>query len=166
MSPPTESAVGQLLETLQELPPFQDVVFRGWNDSPRWSSGAGTFVTTGLNATSRDPRVATENFTTTGLYAVLCRTGRAIEQFSADRTAREVALLPSTVLLWGRQVRVGDLPVTIIEEVVLDPQDGPDDHPLADPDDLARAIAGRVQGALQREPVTIGQPGRFVGSWE
>lgn len=151
-----------ILDSLLQLPPFQDVVFRGWNGTDRWSSGAGSFVTTGLTPTSRDPRVASENFTTTGLYAIASRTGRCIEQFSADRVGREVVLLPSTVLVWGRQARVSEVRVTIIEEIVL----GEEGRVFADQEDLERTIAARVLAAVDRPPVEIAQPGRFVGPFD
>ena len=77
---------------------------------------------TALLSTSRDPRVATENFSTEAVYAVLSRTGRSIEPFSAARHEREVVLLPGTVLTLVTRVRVKDLGVTIVEE--FDPSAG------------------------------------------
>lgn len=165
MASSPDSAVERLLETLDGLPAYRGVTFRGWNGTDRWSSGAGSFVTTGLTPTSRDPRVASENFTSTGLYAVVCRTGRAIEQFSADRAAREVVLLPATILLWGRQVRVGDVRVTLVEEVVLGEEQADEDGRWT-PEEIERTVAARVLDAVGRPPVDVGQPGRFVGPFE
>ncbi len=156
------SSVGEVVRTLEKLPPHEDVVFRGWNDTDVWGSGAGSFVTSGLTATSRDPRVASENFTTTGLYAISSRTGRAIEQFSARREEREVVLLPATVLVWGGRVTVGDVVVTLIDEVVLSEATA-GGMPTAE---LERRVAGRVRSALERADVVVGQRGRFVGPFE
>ena len=154
----------ELLEALTKLPPFEDVVFRGWRDSDVWSSGAGSLVTSGVTPTSRDPRVATENFTTTGVYAIAVRTGRAIEAFSAHREEREVVLLPATVLVWRDRARVGDLVVTLIDEVVL--EDVHDDGARRAPADVDEVVAARVRAALARDDVVVAQPGKFVGVLE
>lgn len=161
MSQPTSVAV--LLETLEELPELRDVVFRGWQETDVWSSGAGSFVTTALTSTSRDPRVASENFTTTGLYAVVSRTGRSIEAFSQRREDREVVLLPGTVLVWHKRVRVGDVRVTVVEQVLLDQSHA---QPTWTEEGLDRLIAARVLAAQQRDDVPVAQPGRFVGAFE
>ena len=104
------------LTTLEQLPPHLGVVFRGCDarSHERWAGRA--HVTERLLSTSRDPRVATQNFTTEAVYAILSRTGRAIEQFSAARHEHEVVLLPGTILTLVTRVRVKDLGVTIVEE--------------------------------------------------
>ena len=113
---------GKLLTTLEQLPPHVGVVFRGCEarSHERWAGRA--HVTDRLLSTSRDPRVATENFSTDAVYAVLSRTGRSIEPFSAARHEREVVCLPGTILTLVTRVRVKDLGVTIVEE--FDPSAG------------------------------------------
>ena len=62
--------------TLEQLPPHGGVVFRGCEarSHERWAGRA--HVTEPLLSTSRDPRVATENFSTEAVYAILSRAGR------------------------------------------------------------------------------------------
>lgn len=109
--------------------------------------GAGrAYVTERLVSTSRDPRVATENFTTDAVYAVLSSTGRSIEPFSAARHEREVVLLPGTVL-------------TLVEE--LDP--AAEGEPEVDLAAWQVEIGRAVLEAELREPVPDPIAGKFAG---
>lgn len=149
-----------LLSTLESLPPHEGVVFRGCEarSHERWPGRA--HVTEELLATSRDPRVATENFTTDAVYAILSRTGRAIEQFSAAREEREVVFLPGTVLTLVTRVRVKDLGVTIVEEF--------DPHAEGPPEPVDLGVVGEEIGraileAELRAPVPTPVEGKFAG---
>jgi hypothetical protein len=148
------------LSTLERLPPYTGVVFRGCEarSHERWPGRA--LVTSGLVAASRDPRVATENFTTEAVYAILSRTGRPIEQLSAARHEREVLFLPGTVLTLVTRARVDDLPVTIVEE--FDPHRS-DDEPPVDGHALQVEIGRAVLEARARPPVEPLRPGRLSG---
>lgn len=149
----------KLLFTLEQLPPHLGLVFRGCGarSHERWPGRA--YVTERLVSTSRDPRVATENFTTDAVYAVLSRTGRSIEPFSAARHEREVVLLPGTVLTLVTRVRVKDLGVTIVEE--LDP--AAEGEPEVDLAALQVEIGRAVPEAELREPVPDPIAGKFAG---
>ena len=56
-----------LLETLAKLPPFTGIVFHGVPGIPELSTARWT---RGVTATSRDPRIATENFRTTAIAEI------------------------------------------------------------------------------------------------
>lgn len=149
-----------LLSTLEQLPPHEGVVFRGCDarSHERWPGRAR--VTEALLSTSRDPRVATENFTTDAVYAILGRTGRAIEQFSAARHEREVVFLPGTVLTLVTRVRFKDLGVTIVEEFDPDAEGEPEAVDFAA---LQEEIGRAIREAELRDPVPPANPDKFVG---
>ena len=149
-----------LLATLEQLAPYEGVVFRGCGarSHERWPGRA--YVTEALLSTSRDPRIATENFTTEAVYAVISRTGRPIEQFSAARHEREVIFLPGTIFTLVTRVRVKDLGVTIVEEFV------PEAEGEKAPIDFAAVqeeIGRAVLEAELREPVPPSIAGKFAG---
>lgn len=149
-----------LLSTLESLPPHEGVVFRGCEarSHERWPGRA--HVTEELLSASRDPRVATVNFTTDAVYAILSRTGRAIEQFSAAREEREVVFLPGTIFTLVTRVRFKDLGVTIVEE--FDPHAEGEPEP-GDLDVLQEQIGRAILEAELREPVPTPVEGKFVG---
>lgn len=156
-----------LLATLEQLPPHEGIVFRGCEarSHERWPGRAHVLQT--LLSTSRDPRVATDNFATEAVYAILSRTGRAIEQFSAAREEREVVFLPGTVFTLVTRVRVKDLGVTIVEE--FDPAAaaaaeaaGAEPEPV-DFAALQEEIGRAVLEAELREPVPSPNTDKFVG---
>lgn len=149
-----------LLATLEQLAPHEGVVFRGCEarSHERWPGRA--HVTDALLSTSRDPRVATENFTTEAMYALISRTGRPIEQFSAARHEREVVFLPGTILTLVTRVRVKDLGVTIVEEFVPDAEG--EQEPI-DFGAVQEKIGRAVLEAELREPVPPPISGKFAG---
>ena len=149
-----------MLATLEALPPHEGVVFRGCEarSHERWQGRA--HVTESLVSTSRDPRVATENFTTEAVYAILSRAGRGIEQFSAARHEHEVVFLPGTIFTLVTRVRVKDLGVTIVEEFVPDPETDP---PAVDFAAVQEEIGRAILEAEMRDPVPPSIPGKFAG---
>jgi hypothetical protein len=144
--------------TLEQLPPHEGVVFRGCEarSHERWEGRA--HVTESLLSTSRDPRVATENFTSEAVYAILSRAGRGIEQFSAARHEHEVVFLPGTILTLVTRVRVKDLGVTIVEEFVPGAEPPPVDVAA-----LQEEIGRAILEAELREPVPQPIAGKFAG---
>ncbi len=148
-----------VLATLERLPAHAGVVFRGCaaRSHERWPGRA--VVTQGLISASRDARVATENFTTEGVYAILSRTGRAIEQFSAAAHEREVIFLPGAVLTLVTRARADDLPVTVVEE--FDPH--AEQPAPTDMDDVKAQIGRAILDALARDAVQPPRPGKFSG---
>jgi hypothetical protein len=149
-----------MLATLEQLPPHEGIVFRGCEarSHERWAGRAQ--VTEQLLSTSRDPRVATENFSTEAVYAILSRAGRSIEQFSAARHEREVVFLPGTIFTLVTRVRVKDLGVTIVEEFVPDAEAEP---PVVDFAVAQEEIGRAILEAELRDPVPPSIPGKFAG---
>lgn len=148
-----------LLSTLEQLPHHGGVVFRGCEarSHERWPGRA--YVTTSLLSSSRDPRVATQNFTTDAVYAILSRTGRAIEHFSAARHEHEVVFLPGTVFTLVTRVRFTNLGVTIVEE--FDPAEA--ERSEIDFAALQGEIGRVIAGAEMSEPVPASVEGKFAG---
>ena len=104
-----------------------------------------------LVPTSRDPRVATDNFSTTGVYAVIGSRGRDIASISQHPQEQEVVFRPGSLFLPIESFDVGDLEVAIVEEI--DPDRDRDEQPaftleqLKDADALGdRGRAGEDDG--------------------
>lgn len=153
-----------LLGALEKLPAWRGVSYRGQAQGSVFGRDRNALVTKLLTATSRDVRIATENFTSGGLNVVLGRTGRPIETLSLKPHEREVVFLPGTLFLAVDRFRVGDLPITVVEQ--LNPELGQLDDALASLDDIRRLTAVRVLAGQQAEPTTIATPGKFAGDVE
>ena len=154
---PAEAAAG-VLRALQKLPPFTGIVFHGLPSIPdlnrsRWTNG--------LTATSLDPRIATENFSTPVIAAILSRTGREIGMFSAHPGEREVVIPPEAVLhtLAVDVAPDGATPLIVIEQLAeLDPN-------VSLPptlQGLVQLVKDTISAASAQPPVTITTPGKFV----
>jgi hypothetical protein len=167
VSPPTatEQQVSTLLGALEKLPPHRGVSYRGIPADARFGHHEGQVVVTRLlTASSRDVRVATENFTSAGLYVVVGRTGRAIEHLSQHPEEQEVVFLPVSTFLVLQRARIDDLLVVVVEQ--LNPELGPTDDPLATLEELGALAVVRVREARQRPPVRVGSPGKYCGDVE
>ncbi|GAA1477018.1 hypothetical protein GCM10009623_14640 [Nocardioides aestuarii] len=161
----TREQVSTLLGALEKLPPHRGVSYRGIPAAARFGHHEGQVVVTQLlTASSRDVRVATENFTSAGLYVIVGRTGRAIERLSQHPEEREVAFLPVSTFLVLQRARIGDLLVVVVEQ--LNPELGIPDDPLATLEDLGRLAAVRVREGREQPPVRVGSPGKYCGDIE
>ena len=158
MSPDGGDAALALLRALEKLPPFTGIVFHGLPtmpdlSAPRW--------TRGLTATSLDPRVATENFSSPIVAAIVSRTGRALTAFSAHPGQQEVVLPPEVVL---RTVGLetgpdGRTPLVVIEQLAeLDPKA----NLPATLEGLVQEVKARLRDAMALPPVEISSPGKFT----
>lgn len=158
-------AAHAFLSAMEKLPRFDGLSFRGLPqgaDPPQ-----GPVATTGVHASSRSPRVATEDFSAAALLVLLNRTGRSIAEFSAHPEEQEVVVLPGTV--WRPLVEVA-VPgyagrVLVIEELDLTrslPQPSEWGATVAE---LAARVQGRVREELQGERFTVNVPGKFTGPW-
>lgn len=121
----------------------------------------GGHVTTRPTVTSRDPRVATENFAHTYLLAIAARTGRALPD-------GEVVLPAGVTFLPVAQIKVRDADVTVrlIEEI--DKSGGPTDNSGL-PESLNAffdEVSARVLQAFGRPAVDVTEPGKFSGDVE
>ncbi|MGH3367810.1 MAG: hypothetical protein ACRDOY_11460, partial [Nocardioidaceae bacterium] len=164
----TESAggggrVAEFLATLEKLPPFRGVTFRGCAADAAFVRPGQSVVTQGVVATSRNLDVATENRTASALYAVLSQTGRDISPFSARRDELEVVLLPGTLLYLAETRRISGLDVRLVVELTQD-----NGQPVQLPDDMLPRFAETVESQLASyfaEPASEVSPmrGKFVG---
>ncbi|MDR3069207.1 MAG: hypothetical protein LBU50_06870 [Cellulomonas sp.] len=158
------SGVGQFLDAIGKLPPAGGVTFRGLDDDP--ASVAPLGVLAGVVSTSRDPRVATENFTSRSILVLLNRTGRDVSMLSAHPREGEVVVRPGSV--WHRLADVGlpqaPAPVVVLEEVDPAGYSSPVGWP-ATRADLTQQLDAQLRAAQQQEPVQIARPGVFVGPW-
>ena len=162
MSDPGPEAAVRLLQALAKLPARPGLVFRGRPEGV--ARLEGTVVTDGLVATSRDIRIATENFTIGGVYAIATRTARDVAPLSADPAAAEQVLLPGaalTPLVTGR-VPPG-IEVELLEELALDGA-AAEPLPWSSLDALGQDVAERVAAAFAAEAVEIRTPGKSVGT--
>ena len=139
----------RLEDALAKLPVFRGVVWRG----------AGFELTTPLTLhvplpTSKDVRVASENFRAPVLHAIISGSGREVGPLSRHPAEAEVALLPGTVLTPATGVHVIEgFRVQVVSEVLPGGESA-----LQVPDeDLAHSLVV----ASAAPPVGITSPGRF-----
>lgn len=163
MPTPAETAE-QFLTALAKLPPFAGLTFRGLGAGDPEPPALGLVV--GVLPTSRDPRVASENGTAPRLLALLHRTGRSLEPFSAHPWQGEVVVRPDTA--WQRllEVPVAGLASPVLLLAELDPDGAP--MPVTWPPTLeavAALVERTVAEALGAGPVDVPVPGKFAGPW-
>jgi hypothetical protein len=154
--------VTEFLATLEKLPPFRGVTFRGCAADATFVRTGQSVVTRGLVPTSRNLDVATDNRTAQALYAVLSQTGRDISPFSAKREELEVVLLPGTLMYLAETRQMSGLDVRLVVELSGNGQ------PAQLPDALMPRFAAGVEsrlGSYFAEPVRGVSPiqGKFVG---
>lgn len=100
-----------LLTALDKLPPFRGLSYRGY--AGRQGPAHQRVIPSGVQvATSRDPRIATENFSTDGVYAVIGRRGRDISQLSQNTLEQEVVFRPGSMYLPIERFDVDGVEVT------------------------------------------------------
>jgi hypothetical protein len=121
----------------------------------------GGHVTTVETVTTRDPRIATENFAHTHLLAIASRTG-----IWGD--GGEIVLPPGVTLLPVAQIKVreADVTVRLIEEI--DKSGGPTDNSGL-PESLNAffdEVSLRVLEAFRRPELDLTGPGRYAGDLE
>lgn len=158
-------AAQAFLSAMDKLPRFDGISFRGLPagaEPPQTLSAA-----TGVHASSRSPRVATEDFTSAGLMVLLNRTARSLSDFSAHPEEREVVVLPSTV--WRPLIELS-VPGYAGKVFVLEELDVSQSLPQpqewgATLDELAGRVVRVVQQDLQGAPFAVNVPGKFAGEW-
>ena len=143
-----------VVDTISRLPATPAITYRGMSGAPPNAA----FTLTALLPTSADPRIASENFTTERVAAIVAVTGRSIAALSRHPEEHEIAILPGTLLLPVGFVEVAGLsePVVLLSETGWAPG-LPEGKP-----ELRRTVAAQVSDALNRPPVQISSPGRFA----
>lgn len=149
------------LKGLAELPAFTGLTYRGSLHDNTFRRSPATIVTTGVTATSIDPRVATENAATREVYCISSRSGRDIAPFSAVPTDREVVLLPATVLHLAQSRAIETMLVHLVIE--LDPSDLGRKLDVSVLDDLAAAAQIHLAAVREAGPAPLCSPGKFIG---
>lgn len=129
-----------VVDTISQLPATSSVVYRGMSDTPPASS----FTVAALLPTSADPRVASQNFTSDRVAAIVTVTGRSIAALSRRPQEQEVAILPGTLLLPVGNVDVPGLP----EPVVLLAETGWAPGLPENKTKLEQAVIARISDAL------------------
>jgi hypothetical protein len=149
---------------LAKLPPTVALTFRGMPAGVEPMSAMT--MTSKLVRTSRDPRVATDNFAHTMLFAIIARKARDVSNSAEHPEEAELVLLPGTVLNPIGQIRVTSMGSTaqILEEV--DPSVGkfasagmPESV-----DELIDMVVTQVSKARRMDPVELTSPGRYAGT--
>lgn len=159
-----DQQVAQLIRALDKLPPRRGVSYRGRTSGSAFGREGQVLVTRLLTPTSRDIRVATENFTSAGLYVVIGRTGRDIETLSQRPQDQEVVFLPASMFLVVQSARVDDLPITIVEQ--LNPEQEGVDDPVGTLEAIGQLTARRVAEGRSAAPVEVHASGKFCGDIE
>jgi hypothetical protein len=144
---------------LERLPVARGLTFRGVPMDGKVPEGGA--VTTVATVTTRDPRVATENFAHVYLLAIASRTGRAHGDIEVVLPAG-VTLLPVAQI----KVREADVTVRLVEEV---------DRTTTTPDnsglpgslsEFCDEVSRRVLEAFRRPALDVTSPGRYAGDLE
>lgn len=86
-------AARRFSSALEKLPAHTGIVFLGLPYIPQLAPARWT---RGVTATSKDPRIATENLSNPAIAAIVSRTGREIAAFSAHPAEQEVVLPPES----------------------------------------------------------------------
>ncbi len=148
------------LRALERLPTHTGIVFHGLPSIPRLSPARWT---RGVTATSKDPRIATENFSTAAVAAIVSRTGRDIGQFSAHPAEQEIVLPPEAVLLEVARTSLPDgRPVVIIEQLAEQDSSGSLPPTL---EALVDHVHQRLDSGLEAPEAPITTRGKFVESF-
>lgn len=155
MAEAAEAALA-FLRALERLPPYTGVVFHGLPSIPPLSSVRWT---RGVTATSRDPRIATENFTVPAIAAIVSRSGRDISSFSRYSDEREVVLPPEVALVEIARTTTDDGRAVVLIEQLSEPT--PTDLPSTLVDLIAH-VEGELRRAQAADPVKITTVGKFV----
>jgi hypothetical protein len=116
----------------------------------------------GIVATSRNPRIATENFTTAHIACIVTLTGRDIGPLSAHPAEEETVLLPGIVLLPIMSVRHETLGMNVLVFEELNPDaDATDVDREAASTRLRNDIEALLEKAWNSAPIEITSPGKF-----
>jgi len=143
-----------LADRIAQLPPTPGITYRGMSGPPP----NGAFAVSTVLPTSTDPRIASENFTSERIAAIVTITGRSIAQLSRHPDELEVAVLPGTLLIPAGSVTLSELsnPVVLLTETGWAPE------LPSNSQELKQAVVDRITRALSESPATIHSPGRFT----
>lgn len=152
--------LANLLSALDKLPPYRGLSYRGYVE-PLPARPQRATVSPVLVATSKDPRVATDNFTTRGLFAIIGNRGRDLTSVGTRPHEQEVVFRPGSMFLPIERFEVDGLEVAIIED--LDPDVDKSVPPRYTLEELKEQMRTAITEARARGPVEGITAGKFVG---
>lgn len=155
---PATQRINAFLEELRSFPGWSGISFRGMSADAEFGRTANVAVSRGLVATSRDSRVATENFSTPGVYAILGTDGRGIESVSRYPKEFEVLFLPGTTFAVTDRIEVDGYPVTLVRQAKLSA-----DTPPIDVDDFTTRTRNAIVDGRGGSQAAITSRGKYVG---
>lgn len=143
-----------LADTIAELPTTPGITYRGMSGPPPNAA----FTLAAILPTSANPRIASENFTSERLAAIVTVTGRSIAPLSRHPNELEISILPGTLLMPIGSITIPNLanPVVLLIETGWAPG-LPENR-----DDLERLVVRQVTTAFAQPPIPISSPGRFT----
>ncbi|MFI5622195.1 hypothetical protein ACIA03_01890 [Nocardioides sp. NPDC051685] len=149
-----------LVEELRRVPSWWGVSFRGFTRESQFGLGTRSTVARGLVPASRNLRMATENYTCAGAYAIVGPDGRAIESI-AIKDEQEVVFLPGTFFQFVGDFEVAGFPIRLVNQTTINPADRAE----VDWDNIRARVATlheyetkKVKGNYR-----IHTPGKFIG---
>jgi hypothetical protein len=153
--------VAGLLSALSALPPTAGLFWHGAVVPPV----SAAIEVRGLLAMSEDPRIATENFSTPVIFAVIAKRGRAVGPLSAHPHEKEVLLLPGTVLSTLQIMQEpGAATVVVMEE--LGESGAELDWLPATLEELGQFVIARLSESVAGPAAEISAPGKFTAAIE
>lgn len=157
--------LGGFLDAIAQLPEFTGVTCRGLAADEQEPPAVG--VVTSVLASSRDARVASENFASGRLLVLLNRTGRSIAKFSEHPGEGEVVVRPGSV--WQRLIEVS-IPGVTAPALVLEELDPTGSMPAptqwgATLAELAANVVRLVQEASASDAVPVEVRGKYSEAW-
>lgn len=150
----------RFLAAVEKLPPYEGVTFRG---AP--APLEATTVAAGVMASSRDPRVASENFTAPVLLALHHRTGRDVSGLAQHPDEAEVVVRPGTAWRPIVTFEVEGTTIQALEELDLARTGHVPAGWGATPAEVEQRVTRAVEVARARGAVTVHVPGKFAGDW-
>jgi hypothetical protein len=151
----------RMLRGLEQAPRYRGISFRGRPQDAVFGPHSATLVTQLLTATSRDIQVATENFATSSVYAILGGAGRWVEAFSPRPQEREVVFLPATMFRPVDALYAGGVEIIVVEQLAFDDADRPGDSWT--PEHVRTVIPDHVRRSRRTDPIEVTSPGKFLG---
>src|SRR5690606_17936559 len=101
-------------------PSWWGVSFRGFTRESQFGVATRSAVARGLVPASRNLRMATENYTCAGAYAIVGPDGRAIESI-AIKDEQEIVFLPGTFFQFIGDYEVDGFPIRLVNQTTIDP---------------------------------------------
>jgi hypothetical protein len=147
----TNSRLEAFLAGIDQLPPWGGIAWRGFTGDATLGFSVPTVVTQGITAASADVRVATSDFTTPGVYAILSQTARDLSPMSAAPHEHELVFAPGTIMQSQGSLEVDGCRVVVVFELLT--QEGRIIGPTADKTRIAADVTAALRDARARGPV-------------